>query len=153
MLSFAAIRQTVDRHWSDAMTELPTRRPDERMAAERHPAWAELWVQPGEADPRRAASPDRLAVEVIVHLFVQPRASTTSVEAWADRIRSVLKHQTLAGDGCVVRLREVTAADLSRDDDADGLAARHWVLLAPGTAEAVPVAAVSSEDEMPSTDS
>ena len=148
MLSFAAIRETVDRHWSAsiARSDLPTRRPDERMAAEQHPAWAELWVQPSPADPRRTASPDRLAIEVITHLFVQPRESATAVEAWADRIRGVLQHQTLTGSGCVVRLREVTAADLSCDDDADGLAARHWVLLTAGTAESTSATPADSSD-------
>ena len=133
MLSLDALNQAVAAHWAAAGPDLPTRHADQRLASDRLAAWTELWVLPLESQPTRAAA-DHVTVEVLVHLFVQPRESRVRIEQLADAARAALARQTLPVADGWLRLGEVELRDLSRDDDADGLAPRHLVLIARGDA-------------------
>lgn len=152
MISLSNVRRAIERHWRVAGPPLPTRTADARFAAEHHAAWTELWVQPAAAEVRRNAGLDRVAFEVVVHLFADPQspsgdASSATTDGWLDATRAAFERRTIAADGATLRLRECRFKDLSRDAAADGLPTRHVVVLVDGIADQAvePVPPVSSD--------
>lgn len=137
MLALDTLRAAIESVWAAERTDIPTRTADSRLHADRLRYWAELWVLPTDGVARRDAAPDRIAIEVIVHLFVQPSASGTTAETLLDRARRTLERRCIAADGCRIRLREAGVRDLSPARD-DGMADRHLVLIVPGEATEAP---------------
>lgn len=138
MISMEAVRAVVETHWSEHFILVPTAYAEQRLDADRAPAWAELWVSSTDDRLRRAGGPDRIDLTVTVHLFVRDVDTGRLAERLIDSARAAIDGVDLIAETVRISLRELAVRDLSRRQaETDLRAVRHVVVIARGVAEEI----------------